>query len=76
MQSKESLHYQIHKKNITISQRDETFEACIKLAKERYELKTLEYSKDERYWKIECALFVGSSRIGESNWTGGEAGDY
>jgi hypothetical protein len=59
-------HYSCHncKKNITIKERDEAFEACIKLAKEEFELKTLEYSKEDRIWKIESAIFVGDSRIG------------
>jgi hypothetical protein len=52
------------KKVVTTTERDEAFEACIQLAKNEYDLKTLEYSKEQRYWTIISNLFIGDSRIG------------
>jgi hypothetical protein len=52
------------KKNITANERDESFNAHVKIAKERYDLKTLEYNKEDRSWNIESSIFVGDSRIG------------
>jgi hypothetical protein len=52
------------KKNITVTERNEVFDTTVKLAKEKCDLKTLEYNKDDRSWKIESSLFIGDSRIG------------
>jgi len=45
-----------------MSERDEAFAAHVKIAKDRYDLKTLEYSKEG--WNIESSIFVGDNRIG------------
>ena len=51
------------KKIITKSERDELSDATLKVAKEKCDLKTLEYNKEDRSWTILSNEFIGDSRI-------------
>lgn len=51
------------KKNVRMSERNAVFDTTIQIAKEKCDLKTLEYSKDDRTWTIVSSEFIGDSRI-------------
>jgi len=51
------------KKNVTMSERDATFDTTLQIAKDKCDLKTLEYSKQDRTWTILSSEFLGDSRI-------------